>query len=518
MTDTSAVDPPDMGLAAGPGFVVQMVNLAVRIWSTTSGTPTVVKTEQLSDFFGASADNLTDPRVEYDAASGRWFASLSDIVAPAVLLAVSKTGDPTGAWSTFSFRAPGCADQPRLGIADGIVVLGADIFSTCESDNGVPLGGELWIVNKSQLLAGVAGPSFNTYGPDQSYSSLAPVQSLSSTSTEYVVSVDNPNSGVVHLLTVDGIPPAAVRVQPLPDIAITALNPPQAADEPPPAFGRAQQVNTNDDRILDSVWENGKLWFSANSGCTPSGDSFTRSCGRIAEISTTTRKLDWDFDIGDAGASVFFPAIRPDMVGNLVVGYGESSSSLNPQLRAIVRAPDGTFTAPVVVASSAGPHLSPGPSRFGDYFAAARDPVNPATVWIAGEVGSPVSGGSRGWNTSIGSVLVAGGGAPPPVVQPTPTPPRLKAHAASGRAGTVIKLTYTALDGGTGVRTQLTVKNPLSTVVYNATTIKMTLKAGKLFAFPWRVRKAGRFTFCVSSILPSGAKAAQSCAIVTVSR
>ncbi len=131
--DTIPLDPPDMAVAAGPGFVVQMVNLAMRIWSTSSAMPTVVKTEQLSDFFGQAAGSLTDPRVEYDVSSGRWFATLSNIDAPAVLLAVSKTSDPTGAWSTYSFTAPGWADQPRLGIADGIGVIGADMFSDCAS-------------------------------------------------------------------------------------------------------------------------------------------------------------------------------------------------------------------------------------------------------------------------------------------------------------------------------------------------------------------------------------------------
>src|SRR5439155_18138060 len=106
-----------------------------------------------------------------------------------------------------------------------------------------------------------------------------------------------------------------------------------------------------------------------------------------------TRTLDWDFDIGDAGAFTYFPAIRPDPGGNLVVTYGETSTTVNPQLKAVVRAPDGTFTAPVVVASSQGPYISGRQRRFGDYFAAARDALDPSTVWVAGEVGANVAGG-----------------------------------------------------------------------------------------------------------------------------
>lgn len=518
--NNTSVDPPDMGVAAGPGFVVQTVNLAMRIWSTSSATPTIVKTEQLSDLFSQPATSLTDPRVEYDTASARWFASLTNIDAPAVLLAVSKTSDPTGAWSTFSFRAPGCADQPRLGIADGIVVIGADMFTDCASQSPAPLGGMLWIINKSQVLAGTAGPSFNTYGPDQNFSTFAPVQSLSATATEYVVSVDNPSSSLVHLVTVDGIPPAAVSVKTAADIPITQLPAPGNAQQPPSSSGRNDPLGTNDDRILDSVWENGNLWFSANTACTPPGDSFTHACARIGEVSTTAKTLTWDADVGVAGADVFFPAIRPDAVGNLAVVYGESSPTIDPELVTVVRAPDGTFSAPVVIATSVGPHLwdrrYPFP-RYGDYFAAGRDPTNPAVVWVAGEIGSDLPSGSTfGWRTYVASVLVSGGGAAPPVVQPVITPPRLRAHAAKGRVGSTLKLTYTALDDGAGVRTTLAVRNPLNVGIYDATTVKMTLSAGKLYSFPWRVRKAGRFTFCVRSILAGGAKSAQSCAIATV--
>ena len=71
--------------------------------------------------------------------------------------------------------------------------------------------------------------------------------------------------------------------------------------------------------MLDSVWENGKLWFSANARCVPAGDSLIRTCGRVVELATATRTVTWDTDIGFAGAHVFFPAVRPDGDGNLVI-------------------------------------------------------------------------------------------------------------------------------------------------------------------------------------------------------
>ena len=115
-------EPPDVTVAAGPGFVVEMVNLAESVWRTGGGTPQLVQTRDLAVLFGSGSDRLTDPRILFDATSGRWFASISDVDSEDVLLAVSTGADPTGTWTVSSFDASGCADQPRLGIADDIVV------------------------------------------------------------------------------------------------------------------------------------------------------------------------------------------------------------------------------------------------------------------------------------------------------------------------------------------------------------------------------------------------------------
>ena len=204
-----------MQVAAGPGFVVEMVNLAARVWRTAPGVPSQeAQTIALGTFFRAGAtDRLTDPRVLYDAPSGRWFASISNLDTSSVMLAVSRGADPTGVWSTYSFGASGCADQPRLGLSDSAVVIAADIFSSCDSNFAPLLGGELWVLNKQQLLDGAPSIASQVYGPDRSLDGLAPVQSLSPTGTEYAVSVENPSSRVVHLYTIDGVPPGAVQFQ-----------------------------------------------------------------------------------------------------------------------------------------------------------------------------------------------------------------------------------------------------------------------------------------------------------------
>src|SRR6185312_16698783 len=101
-----------------------------------------------------------------------------------------------------------------------------------------------------------------------------------------------------------------------------------------------------------------------------------------------------------------------------------------PETVVVARTGDVTFTQPVVVARSASPYRG---DRYGDYFGAAADPTDPATVWVAGESGTDIAGGS-GWSTYVASAAVTpAGGSPPAVI--VATPPAVRAVAAAGRGG-----------------------------------------------------------------------------------
>ena len=499
-------DPPDPQLAAGPGFVVEMVNLAERVWRTDTGTPQLVQTTPLSLLYGTGADGLTDPRILWDTSSGRWFASISDEDQSSVMLAVSHGADPTGDWSVYSFPAGGCADQPRLGVADGVVVLAADVFQKCEGFATV-LGDEVWVVNKEQAVAGATTVSSTSFGPNATYSSLQPVQSLSPTATEFLVGVDIPSSRAVHVLTVDGIPPAAVTMQAVAAPAIVPLSVPPDGQQPQPS----PTIRTNDARILDAVWENGKLWFSGNTGCVPAGDSVLRACAHVTEVSTETMTVDWDVDLGRANEYLFYPAICPDSSGDLVVVYGESSTHEKPAVVVQGRAPDGTFTAPAVVARSRVAHLG---DRYGDYFGAARDPGNPDVVWVVGEI-APAAATAEGWASAVASVQVTPAGATPPAAHGT-TPPRVQARAVTVRAGSAVRLSFTTLDEGENVSSDVTVAARQKKVVFEAATAVAAVHAGQVHTVLWHPAKTlrGAFVFCVRSSAFNGAASEKSCAAV----
>src|SRR5271156_2142364 len=129
-------EPPSMQVAAGPNNVVEVINIVGRIFDKSGN--------DLSDFdlnalFGVAADIFsTDPRIEYDTLSQRWFISFLtfDTDDPSTSLngfwnlAVSKDSNPLDGFNTYQVDTPGdFPDQPPLGFNDDKVVTGGNSFS-----------------------------------------------------------------------------------------------------------------------------------------------------------------------------------------------------------------------------------------------------------------------------------------------------------------------------------------------------------------------------------------------------
>lgn len=119
--------PSDMGLAVGPQFVLQAVNVSFTVMDKNgvvqSGFP-----KALNTFFGLSSSAYTtDPRALYDWANNRYIlimlyetSRFTTSNQGFILLAVSKTSDPRGGWWVYGpvikVGATGeCPDYPALG-------------------------------------------------------------------------------------------------------------------------------------------------------------------------------------------------------------------------------------------------------------------------------------------------------------------------------------------------------------------------------------------------------------------
>src|SRR5271170_4801054 len=191
-------EPPDGVVAAGPNNVVELTNIVGRIFDKSGN--------DLSDFnlntlFGVATDIFSsDPRIEYDTLSQRWFISFLtlDTTDPTTSLngfwnlAVSIDSNPIDGFVVYQIETPGdFPDQPPLGFNDDKVVTGGNSFS-CDPDcnDGAYEGNEFLVWNKSELLVGAAtiDTDFNPPGADSSDFPIIPAKSRTSTSTLWMVS------------------------------------------------------------------------------------------------------------------------------------------------------------------------------------------------------------------------------------------------------------------------------------------------------------------------------------------
>jgi hypothetical protein len=152
------LEPPDQGLCVGNHFVIEAVNLALRVYTDRAvpATPVI----PLSQFFSLSppADVgsvfLSDPRCIFDAGSQRFILNVLEVDEPVVgvfsrahnYVAVSKGPNPAGAWYIYSFdvtddglngtplhlTCPCLGDQPLLGSDANGVYLSDNEFSDAE--------------------------------------------------------------------------------------------------------------------------------------------------------------------------------------------------------------------------------------------------------------------------------------------------------------------------------------------------------------------------------------------------
>lgn len=391
--------PPDVQLAVGNTDVVEMVNLEGKIWSKAG---TALSSFTLSSFFLTGSDSTSDPKVLFDNASGRWFATLLDITNGTIQVAVSKSGDPTSSWVVYAI--PGSPsgdfpDQPILGVDKTLVAVGGNEFSGVTS---AFVWGELWALNKTSMLAGIS--TYFTTFHSTSWFSMHPVKSLSSSTTEYIVMTAGGSK--VDLFKLTGSPSAKTSAHLSSATALTvgAFSTPPAA----PQKGTSLKLDTSDVRVQDAVWKSNDLWLTFDTGCKPALDTITRACVRLVELSTgATPAVVQDFNLAKAKAYTFYGALSLDGSRNVGVIFGLSNSVTYPQVLVtghLHGSANGTLLPWKLLKSGAGSAIvacTSGVCRWGDYYGSGADPKGP-NLWLAGEY----VGASVYWSTWIASIRV----------------------------------------------------------------------------------------------------------------
>jgi hypothetical protein len=114
-----SIEPPSPGIAVGNGYILEGVNNAIHIY-TTSGTPVLPNVISTNQLFGLAPQinrttnvrgpNPTDIRVFYDQTLNRWFvlqraldndAAGNTLNSSHLYIAVSQTNDPAGTYNIY---------------------------------------------------------------------------------------------------------------------------------------------------------------------------------------------------------------------------------------------------------------------------------------------------------------------------------------------------------------------------------------------------------------------------------
>jgi hypothetical protein len=162
-------------------------------------------------------------------------------------------------------------------------------------------------------------------------------------------------------------------------------------------------VNAVDGFAQDALWQSGKLSWATTYPCTPSGDSSTRDCVRVTQVTTPSATVEpaasQDFLIGRNGFDSYLPGIGVSGDGTLEVVYSQSNtagSNYPSSYQQYQRPTDGAnhISPPVRLAVGTGTY--PG-TEWGTYVGLGQDPQVASAVWQA----NAFSVGTNYWSTFV---------------------------------------------------------------------------------------------------------------------
>jgi hypothetical protein len=460
-----STEPPDMALCVGNGFVVQGVNASLRVYSPSgaaltdpialnqlfAATPAVNRDPGVAEPFG---DFIGDVKCYYDADTNRFFVSAFSLPLDPesgafpddeshVLLAVSATGDPTGAWNVYDLvttdgdgsepNHPNCpclADQP---------LIGADHYGFYISTNEYSLvpfgaffnGAQVYAFNKAQLAAGAGGTLTGLHfsGIDLAEGQAYTIQpattppggayDLSNGGTAYALSALDFNAtrdNRIAVWALTGTSTLGTTNQVTPSVQVLASEP---YGQPPDAEQKAgptplldaesaglegvksvehlELLAANDDRMQEVKYANGVLWSNLNTVVKNANGNVNAGIAWFA-VTPHIGANGVEGTITNQGyvavnrANVLYGAIAAGNDGDAVMGFTLSGTSYYPSAAWVSLNANGTTSPVHVAAAGAGPEDGftgyvveggSGTARWGDYHAATAD--EDGNLWMSVE-------------------------------------------------------------------------------------------------------------------------------------
>ncbi len=399
--------PPDTMGAVSPLHVVTMLNTQVTI-QTRAGVTRPNYPISLNAFWSPLGNfgDTFDPRILYDAGSDRWITCAAAAPASgtsALLVAVSQTGDPGGAWNYFKVNIgpSNWADYPVLGFNGSWVAVSVNLFRV---RNDAYQNTTLYVFNKAELYRGGAG-GYSTY--TDSNGELIPVRDF-----------DNRPDTMYFVQTFSGFRPSVrlSKLQGAPGLeSFTGGNAGEAVfedgwsdsgpdgDDFAPQSGSSIRIDTGDSRLQNCVQRSGSIWCT-QTVFLPAGTP-TRAAVQWFQIDPSGPKLAQHGRIDDPTAANFYayPSLAVNRNGDVLIGFtrfGVKDFASAEFAFRVASDPPGALQPEVTFKPGEAAYVTPGQrsnsNRWGDYSVTLVDPLDDLTFWTLQEYAVTPPAGQRG--------------------------------------------------------------------------------------------------------------------------
>ncbi|MGD0790417.1 MAG: hypothetical protein ABR920_01490 [Terriglobales bacterium] len=410
--------PSDVNLAVGPNHIVQTVNVRLAVYSK-SGTLLSGPTN-FTTLFGPLGGNCkagaSDPIVNYDRLADRWVLSYvgisSGFTTFSECVAVSKTKDPTGAYTLYAFSfGTSLNDYPKLSVwpttTNSAYLATYNIFKYALFFTGADLCG----FDRTKMLAGNATAkqicvktptSEGGYLPSDLDGPTPPTDGTPG----LFLTWQNNNPGQLYLRKLK-LNFAAGTASLSAATTIPVANSNLACGDGGtcvPQKGTTQTLDTLGDRLMyrmayrkfsdhervvvnHAVGSGGRVavrWYEI---LDPSGAVTVHQQGTFAPDAT----YRW------------MASAAMDKSEDIAIGYSASSSTIHPAIRFTGRVPTdplGTLETEGSILAGAGSQTL-GLNRWGDYTALQVDPSDDCTFWYTNQYQK--INGTFDWSSHIGS-------------------------------------------------------------------------------------------------------------------
>ena len=440
-------NPPDTNGRVGATQYVQWNNTSFAVFDKTTGAllygPAAGNTLFQTLGGACASHNDGDPVVAYDILAGRWVLSQFVVGASPSFshqcVAVSVTGDATGAYDTYDFvtDTTNFVDYPKMGVWPDGYYMSAHVFNAAGT---AQVASRIYVFERSQMLLGQPARQLQAdlkkYSNKFQYGFLpADVDSLTpppAGEAEFVLGPDpaflNRTDSARVAVTWGATPTitlteATIAVG-LPSVAPCVSNTSgqdnrDCVPQPSPAVAtddldnlsghylyRLAYRNFGGSPVQESLVVNGTQNGSAS---TPAHGALRwfefRNAGNSTATPTSFQVATYDPD----AAYRWMGSIAMDKDHNIALGYSKSSTSVLPGIYMTGRLGTDTVNtmgAETTVQAGAGVQFSTGNTgsagnRWGDYSAMTLDPVDQCTFYYTNEYLK--TNGSFNWSTRIGS-------------------------------------------------------------------------------------------------------------------